>query len=129
MRYSPAVLDRLRAPRRAGALEGAEGTTGTGDGGSLDNGTLIRVQVRLVAGRVAEGRFRAFGCGAAIASASFVAEHVEGLTVDEARALETAAVVSALELPEERVHVAALAVQAVRAAIDDGVRRMGDADD
>jgi nitrogen fixation protein NifU and related proteins len=119
MRYSAAVLERVRDPRCAGSLVGTGKDVGTGEAGSLERGTLIRLQVRIAADRVADAKFKAFGCSAAIASASFVAERVQGMTVAAARSLDAAAVIESLELPPERAHVAGLAVEAARAAIDD----------
>jgi nitrogen fixation NifU-like protein len=122
MRYSDAVLDRVREPRCAGSWSSAAENVGTGEAGSLESGTLIRVQVHVEADRVVEARFKAFGCSAAIASASFVAEHLGGLMIGDAQALVAGTVVDALELPAERVHVASLAVEAAQSAIED-VRR------
>lgn len=119
MRYSAAVLERVREPRCAGWLSGSGADIGTGEAGSLERGTLIRVQVRVEMGRIAEARFTAFGCSAAIASASFVAERLQGLPVSEARALRPLTVIDELELPVERAHVASLAVAAAQAAIED----------
>lgn len=118
MKYSEAVLNRVRDPRCAGTLSADEGRIGTGEAGSLESGTLIRLQVRVDAGRVEAARFKAFGCSAAIASASFVAERVQQMTVEEARALRPEAVIAALVLPPERTHVATLAIEAAHAALD-----------
>ncbi len=60
-----------------------------------------------------------FGCSAAIASASLVAERLQGASLDQARRLEAVSVAAELQLPIERAHVAALAVRAARAALDD----------
>jgi nitrogen fixation NifU-like protein len=117
MRYSDAVLERIREPRYAGTLNPADANVGTGEAGSLERGTLIRVQVRVEAGYVADARFKAFGCSAAIASASLVAERLQGLKVNEAGALTPQSVIDALELPSERVHAAEIAVEAARRAI------------
>lgn len=117
MRYSDAVLERIREPRCAGTLSSTDMNVGTGDAGSLERGTLIRVQVRVEGDRIAEARFKAFGCSAAIASASFVAERLQGMRTAEARTLVPRTVVEELALPAERVHVADIAVEAAQAAI------------
>lgn len=127
MQYSAAVLDRVRDPRCAGSLVAADPGVGTGEAGTLESGTLIRVQVRIDGDRVAEATFKAFGCSAAIASASFVAERVQGMTVAAARSLTPVMVVDELELASERVHVADIAVAAARAALDDWAERYGPA--
>jgi NifU-like protein involved in Fe-S cluster formation len=110
MNYSDEVLRRVREPQRAGSLDGDH--VGTGEAGTLDEGTVVRIQVRREGDRIAEARFQVFGCSAAIASASLVAEWLEGAPVDEAKALTAERVVRHLTLAPEREHVARMAVEA-----------------
>jgi NifU-like protein involved in Fe-S cluster formation len=121
MKYSPAVLDRVRDPKHAGALPREERHVGTGEAGTLDEGTMTRIQVRVdpATFRIADAVFKVFGCSAAIASASLVAERLQGARVSEARALEALSVAAELQLPIERAHVAGLAVRAAQSALDD----------
>lgn len=100
-----------------GVLEGDH--VGTGEVGTLDEGTVVRIQVRRGGDRIAEARFKVFGCSAAIASASLVAEWLEGATMDEARLLTPERIVQQLDLAPERAHVARLAIEAARKALDD----------
>ena len=118
-RYSAEVLDRVQALARVGALPADAPDVGTGEAGTLDAGTVTRIQVRVAAGTVAEARYKVFGCSAAIASASLVAERLEGAPVGVGRALTARDVIDALHLPEERAHVAHLAVRAAGLALDD----------
>jgi NifU-like protein involved in Fe-S cluster formation len=117
VRYSEEVLRRVRNPQRAGSLEGDH--VGTGEVGTLDEGTVMRIQVRREGDRIAEARFKVFGCSAAIASASFVAEWLEGAAMNEAATLTPERVVQELGLAEEREHVARMAVEAALSAIRD----------
>lgn len=117
--YSAAVLDRVRNPRRVGEWPAGQTDVGTGEAGTLDDGTTVRIQVRVSAGRIVEARFKVFGCSASIASAALVAEWLEGATLDEGRRLTPGRVVDALSLPAERAHVARVAVDAARKALDD----------
>jgi nitrogen fixation NifU-like protein len=117
MRYSEEVLNRVREPKRVGTLDGEH--VGTGEVGTLDEGTVVRIQVRKSGNRIAEARFKVFGCSAAIASASLVAEWLEGAAIDEARQVTPERVVQALDLPAERHHVARMAVEAGVEAVED----------
>jgi len=117
VRYSEEVLDRVRNPQRAGSLDGAH--VGTGEVGTLDEGTVVRIQVRKSGDRIAEARFKVFGCSAAIASASLVAEWLEGAALAEATRLTPERVVQVLGLPAERHHVARMAVEAGVKALED----------
>ena len=80
---------------------------------------MVRIQVRREGDRVAEARFRVFGCSAAIASASLVAEWLEGASMAEARSLTAERVVQRLDLAPEREHVAGMAVEAAVKALAD----------
>jgi NifU-like protein involved in Fe-S cluster formation len=119
MQYSPAVLERVRHPKYVGWLPRDARDVGTGEAGSIERGTMTRIQVRIDAEtrRVAEAVFKVFGCSAAIASASLVAERLHGVTIDTAKAMEGLTVVAELQLPLERANVAALAVEAAISAV------------
>lgn len=124
--YSEAVRERCREPRRAGAWPDGDRAVATGSAGSLDAGAWTRLQLRVGAdGRVADTRFKVFGCSAAIASASYVADALVGATLAEARRLAPADVAEALGLPEDKGAMAALATTAARAAVDAWERQMG----
>ncbi|MGE0041298.1 MAG: iron-sulfur cluster assembly scaffold protein [Vicinamibacterales bacterium] len=124
MTHSAAVLARVRAPGRVGVLA-AGPDVGTGEAGSLEAGTMARIQVRVGDGRIAAAVFKVYGCSAAIASASLVTEWLDGATLEAARALDGATVAAALELAPERRAVAALVVAAARAAVADWESRQG----
>lgn len=117
MNYSDEVLRRVRDPQRVGSLEGAH--VGTGEVGTLDEGTVVRIQVRREGDRIAEARFKVFGCSAAIASASLVAEWLDGAAMDAAETLKTERVVQHLGLAPERTHVASMAVDAALKAVEE----------
>jgi nitrogen fixation NifU-like protein len=117
MKYSDEVLRRVREPQRAGSLSGDH--VGTGEVGTLDEGTVVRIQVKADGDRIAAARFKVFGCSAAIASASLVAEWLEGAAMDEASGLTAERVVQTLALAPEREHVARMAVEAGLNAVRD----------
>lgn len=117
MRYSEEVLRRVRELRRAGSLDGDH--VGTGEVGTLDEGTMVRIQVRRDGGRITETRFKVFGCSGAIASASLVAEWLEGAAVEELMTITAERVVAQLALAPERHHVAQMAVDAGMRAVKD----------
>ncbi len=120
MRYSPEVLARVREPTLVGALPANEPDVGTGEAGKLEEGTVARVSIRVDPETkvIREARFKVFGCSAAIASASLVAERLQHRLVDQAR-VSAVDVIQTLGLPDEKRHVAALAVEAANMAIED----------
>jgi NifU-like protein involved in Fe-S cluster formation len=121
MSDSPAVLQRVRDPKHVGWMNRDRADVGTGEAGSLDEATWTRIQVRIDAasGRIEDAVFKVVGCSAAIASASLVTERLHGAHITDAGALEGLMVVAELQLPVERAHVAALAIEAAGRAIAD----------
>src|SRR5688572_33331005 len=117
MRYSDEVLNRVRTLERVGSLDGDH--VGTGEVGTLDEGTVVRIQVRRSGDRIAEARFKVFGCSAAIASASLVAEWLDGAPIVEANRITSERVMQTLQLVPEREDVARMAVEAGLNAVND----------
>lgn len=83
----------------------------------MEKGTVIRIDVRVNRDWIVDARFKVYGCSAAIASASLVAEWLEGAAVDQATALTPDRVVQALALAPEREYVARMAVDAALEAV------------
>jgi nitrogen fixation NifU-like protein len=121
--YSAAVLERVRNPQRVGVLPESP-DVGTGEAGSWDQ-TFARIQVRVGGGRILEARFKVFGCTAAIAAAGLVAEWLEGAGLAEADLPTAERVVRHLALPDDRAHVAGIAVEAARQAVRDASEKAG----
>jgi len=119
--YGPVVMDHFMNPRNVGEIENADGV---GRVGSPVCGDVMMMTIKVEDGRIADIRFRTFGCCAAIASSSIATEMIKGSTLEEALRVTNAAVVEALGgLPEAKVHCSVLAEQALRRAIDDYLRR------
>ena len=114
--YSPQVLDHFEHPRNAGVVAGADASV------RIENpacGDLLELSVKIREGRIAEVRFRAKGCVAAMACGSAVTELMSGKTVAEARTLSSEDVVRAVGgLPQASSHASHLAIDALKAALD-----------
>jgi nitrogen fixation NifU-like protein len=117
------VLDHFLNPRNVGDLPEADGV---GEVGAVACGDVMRISLRVRDGRIAEARFRTFGCGTAIAASSVTTELIIGRTVDEAHQFSGEEVSAALGgLPAAKSHCPVLAEEAVRAAVEDYRRRRG----
>lgn len=115
MMYSSIVSEHFHHPRRVGPLEGA---THQGTAGVPGEGPYVVLWFTVEGERIASAAYRSHGCPAAMASASMVAELVEGRTVDAAVTLTEAELTAALGgLPEGKDHCPRLAVQALMKAL------------
>ena len=116
-----AVLDHFLNARNVGDLPDADGV---GEVGAVECGDVMRISIKVRDGRIAEARFRAYGCGTAIACASATTELLRGRTVEDARQLTNDQVAKALGgLPAAKAHCPVLAEEAVKAAVADYLRR------
>jgi nitrogen fixation protein NifU and related proteins len=81
-------------------------------------GDILKLTLKVRNGRIAEIRFLAKGCVAAMACASAITELTHGQTVDNARQLSREAVIQFVGgLPEASIHASHLAVDTLAAAM------------
>ncbi len=113
--YSAELLDHFQNPRNPGELADADASA------EIENpacGDVLRLTLKVNSGRVAEIRFKAKGCVAAIACASALTELVAGKELAMARATSREQLTTAVGgLPEASTHAAQLAIDALAAAL------------
>jgi len=120
MAYSDKVIDHYENPRNVGSFAKDDPDVGTGMVGAPSCGDVMKLQIKVGDdGRIAEAKFKTYGCGSAIASSSLVTEWVKGKTLDEAATIRNTEIAQELALPPVKIHCSILAEDAIRAAIDD----------
>jgi nitrogen fixation NifU-like protein len=114
--YSPQVLDHFEHPRNAGTVADADALA------RIENpacGDVLELTVKIKEGRIAEIRFKAKGCVAAMACGSAVTELVSGKTVGEARDLSREELVRAVGgLPAASTHASHMAIETLAAVLE-----------
>jgi nitrogen fixation NifU-like protein len=114
--YSDAFKDHIANPRNAGELEDADAVA---EQSNPVCGDRLRLSLRVRAGRIEAARFLAYGCPPTLACGSALASMLEGLTLEEAARITRASITDALGgLPARKQHAAALAVETLRAALE-----------
>ena len=115
--YTEKVMDHFMNPRNVGEVENADGT---GEEGNPTCGDVMKITIKVSDGRIADAKFKTFGCGAAIAVSSMVTEMVIGKTLDEALAISKEKVAEELGgLPPQKMHCSNLGADALKKAIED----------
>lgn len=117
--YSKIVNDHYENPRNVGSLDQTKLSVGTGLVGSPACGDVLKIQIEVDDGKIKEVKFKAFGCGSAIASSSVATEFIKGKTIDECSSITNNNIASYLNLPPVKMHCSYLAEDAIRAAIKD----------
>lgn len=114
--YSDKVLDHFRNPRNAGTLKGKDISKGTV--GNPVCGDLMEFSLKVKNNRIKDIKFKTFGCGSAVATASMVTELAKGKTLDEAIKITRKDVADELDgLPPVKMHCSNLAADALKEAI------------
>jgi nitrogen fixation NifU-like protein len=124
MAYSEKVIDHFKNPRNMGSLDKNDKDVGTGVVGAPECGDVMKLQLKIGKNNVIEdAKFKTFGCGSAIASSSLATEWVKGKTIEEALAIKNTDIVNELSLPPVKIHCSVLAEDALKAALDDYMKK------
>ena len=119
--YNQTVMDHFMNPRNMGDIKDADGV---GEVGAAACGDIMKISLRIKDGKIEDARFKTFGCGSAIASSSMATELIKGRTIDEAMNFSNQEVVDALGgLPPVKIHCSVLAEEALKAALEDYVKK------
>ena len=118
MSYSPQLIDHYENPRNVGKME-IDDTIGTGMVGAPACGDVMKLQIKVKDGIIQDAKFKTYGCGSAIASSSLVTEWVKGKTLDAAMEIKNSQIAEELALPPVKIHSSILAVDAIKAAVND----------
>lgn len=121
--YSEKVLEHFRNPRNVGELDDPDGV---GVEGNPVCGDLMEIQIKVEDNRIADIKFKTFGCGSAIATSSMVTELAKGKTLEEAMEITRENVAQELDgLPPQKMHCSNLAADALHRAIEDYWKKHG----
>ncbi|AKM82428.1 TPA: iron-sulfur cluster assembly scaffold protein [Candidatus Berkelbacteria bacterium] len=78
--YNQKTIDYFSNPRNMGEISNA---TVVAEGGNLSCGDVVKLYLKVDKDIITDIKFKAFGCGACIATASALTELVKGKTLNE----------------------------------------------
>jgi nitrogen fixation NifU-like protein len=123
--YTETVMEHFRHPRNVGRLEDADAKSIEGSPACGDMVALY-LQVDEESHRITDIKFESYGCASNIATGSIITEMAKGKTLEEAKAITWKQASEALGgLPAIKTHCSVLAVDGLRAAIQNYEERRG----
>lgn len=120
--YNEKIMAEFRNPQNSGELKDADGT---GKVGNPTCGDVMQVQIKVETNKIADIKFKTYGCVAAVATSSMMTQLAKGKAIDEAKKLTKQDVINSLggDIPPIKVHCSVLAIDALREAIKDYEKR------
>jgi len=123
--YSEKVMEHFRNPRNVGRIEDADAKSVEG---SPACGDMVAVYLKVDPDSLTidDIKFESYGCASNIATGSIITELAKGKTLDEAKEIDWKQAADALGgLPPIKTHCSVLAVDGLRAAIQNYEERHG----
>ena len=114
--YSSTFNDHIGNPRNAGELPNANAV---GEETNPVCGDRLRLSLRIDNHRIEAARFLAYGCPPTLVCGLVLTEIISGMTVEDALDLTRQDLITKLGgLPSRKHHAAALAIEALRTALE-----------
>jgi len=124
MAYSKEVVDRFESvlanPEKhsVGRFDPNDKTVITGMVGAPACGDVMKLDMKMDGDKIADVKFKTYGCGSAIASSTMFVEMLKGKTIEEAKQIKDKDIADALQLPPIKLHCSVLAEEAIKKAIE-----------
>lgn len=113
--YTEKVMEHFNNPRNIGIIKEPTVLVQVGD---PQCGDSLLLSLTIENDRIADIKYKIYGCGAAVATSSIATEMALGKTLDEALEIDEHCITEALDgLPAEKLHCSNLAAGAIRGAI------------
>jgi len=114
--YRENILDHYRNPRNSGTIPDPDASE---TGFNPLCGDRIKIQLKVKGGKLENIQFKAEGCAISIATASMLAEHTQGMSLDDLRKLSKDDILElvGISLSPTRLKCALLSLKTLQGAI------------
>ncbi len=121
MRYSKKVMEEFQKSDNYGKIKNPDGV---GKVGNSKCGDVMWIYITVKDDIITDAKYETFGCIAAIATSSMAINMIKGKPIDQAMEITNKAVAKALDgLPSVKMHCSLLAEEAIKAALEDYLKK------
>lgn len=119
--YSKKLMEYFLNPKNVGEIEKP---SGIGEVGNIVCGDVMKLYIKVKNNIITDLKFKTLGCAAAIATSSVITELAKNRSIEDALKISEKDVIKILGgLPPIKVHCSLLAVDALREAIYDYLKK------
>ncbi|MCX7026241.1 MAG: iron-sulfur cluster assembly scaffold protein [Spirochaetes bacterium] len=124
--YSDTVKDHFTNPRNVWNPDEVFEADAEGVVGNIKCGDQMMFMLKIKDDIITDLRWKTYGCASAIASTSMLSETVKGMTIRQAYGIKPTDIAAKLGgLPGNKIHCSVLGDKAMRAAIDQYLKKQG----
>ncbi|MFA6492750.1 MAG: iron-sulfur cluster assembly scaffold protein [Patescibacteria group bacterium] len=115
--YNKKVIDYFSNPRNMGEIKDADAVA---QGGNPVCGDVVKLYLKIQDNKIADIKFKAFGCGACLASTSALTEIIKGKTLEEAKKITNQDVADFLGgIPAEKMICSNFSTDVLKKALEE----------
>ena len=119
--YNKKVMKHFLNPKNVGEIKNP---SGVGEVGNIVCGDVMKLYIKVKEEKIVDIKFKTLGCAAAIATSSVITELAKNKRIEEALKISEKDIVDFLGgLPPIKIHCSLLAVDALREAIYDYLKK------
>ena len=119
--YNEKVIKHFQNPHNMGRIKNPDAVA---EVGNPICGDVMKLFIKVKNNKITDIKFKTFGCAAAIACSSVLTDMVKGKDIEEVQKITKDDVIKELGgLPPQKIHCSLLAVDALKVAIKDYLKK------
>lgn len=116
--YNQQINSYYLQPKNVGSLDPNDVGVGSAIVGSPNIGMVLKLQIKVQDDIIQQACYKVYGCGAAIATGSYITETLQGMDIKQALGINSLSISQALSLPPVKMYCAIMATDAIKQAIE-----------
>jgi nitrogen fixation NifU-like protein len=114
--YNEKVIKLFKSPKNVGELKNADGV---GEIGNAACGDIMKMYIKVENDKIADVKFKTFGCAAAIVSTSIATEMMKNKNIDDVLKITNDQILDQMgDIPKTKIHCSVMAEEVIYKTIE-----------